>query len=81
MLRAESGSYRPMNLPLRAPMLTFSMNAAQVAAAQAAAAQVATELVSWCVYSRDREVRRWGARKFKPPAAQNVVLRVQSSVR
>ena len=29
MLRAESGSYRPMNLPLRAPMLTFSMNAAQ----------------------------------------------------
>jgi hypothetical protein len=42
VLRAESGSYRPMNLPLRSPMLTFSMNAAQVASAQAAAAQAAT---------------------------------------
>ena len=42
MLRDESGSYRPMNLPLRAPMLTLATKAAQVAAAQAAAAQVTT---------------------------------------
>ena len=41
MLRAESGSYRPMNLPLRAPMLTLATKAAQVAAAQVTTAATA----------------------------------------
>jgi hypothetical protein len=41
VLRAESGSYRPMNLPLRAPMLTLATKAAQVAAAQVTTAATA----------------------------------------